>query len=269
MSVLYEPIFSKLYTSEWETDNNNNAISVLTVTLQDYFADLQDWLSYYHYTKLVKEVLCLTVGHYIMALRGKATGTFTFVNELVVANKIIKDRTLLEEYFEKLMEVLQRGGLRVTKTNLYYDNIENALIECLEPLLCVARILSSRNIQGVENDIKELFIRYGIDGLKLIQSCFLVNPCISKNDRWSLYEQVQKFFDDQQNKLTQQQAQQQKAAAAAASGGTSPPPIVLYVTKLSEDYRTYDANVTVDKAAASNKEVKRGIGGFWGRLTKS
>ena len=295
MNVLYEPIFSKLYTNEWEdsvspiptptittnntnnntnnstnntntntntntihhthtiiinnpnNNNNDNLLSILTVTLTDYFTDLQDWLSYYHYTKLVKEILVLTVGHYIMSLRSKANGIYTFLNELKIANKIIKDHNTLETYFEQYSEVLQRGGLHVNKTICYYDNMENALIEALEPLLCIARILSSRTMSGVENDIKELFLRYGIDGMKVIQSCFLVNPCLNKQERWNLYEQINKYFDELNVKKN-----------------------MNYVTKASEDYVVYDQSNALDKSLVlSQKEAnhaqnqKRGIGGFW------
>jgi hypothetical protein len=113
---LQEQIFSKLFSVEWEQSNNNESLmGTLTCTIQDYLNDLNEWLTYYHYTKLVKEILILVVGHYVMSIRRKANGMFTFTNELIVANKVIKDRTILYDYFIKLKEVLQRGGLRTIK----------------------------------------------------------------------------------------------------------------------------------------------------------
>jgi hypothetical protein len=74
--------------------------------------------------------------------------------------------------------------------------MEAALNEALEPMYCLARIISCHNLNGAENDAKELFLRYGIDGMKVVQSAFLCNPCINRNDRSNYIGVVQKLFDD-------------------------------------------------------------------------
>jgi hypothetical protein len=245
---LQEPIFSKLFAQEWEQSNNNESlITVLTLTIQDYLNDLSEWLTYYHYTKLVKELLLLIIGHYIMSIRRKANGIFTFTNELIVANKIIKDRTLLYDYFIKLKEVLQRGGLRVTKKltasgkvkpseEIPHDqSMEQALNEALEPMYCFARIISCHNLQGAETDAKELFSRYGVDGLKVVQSCFLSNPCINRNDRSNYIDFCKKLFDDNN-----------------VHG--------VYSTTLMADYENYDTTITLQQM---QKEAAQKRGYFW------
>lgn len=67
IEVLDEPVFMQLFTPEWEQDDN--PINTLVVTLQDYFGDLCEWLSEYHFSKLVRAVLDAVIWQYTMSLR--------------------------------------------------------------------------------------------------------------------------------------------------------------------------------------------------------
>lgn len=264
MDVLDEEIFSKLFTVEWEqqtisgnssnnSDTSSSLMATLVITVQDYLEDLSNWLTYYHYTKLVKEILLLIVGHYIMSIRKRANGVFTFTNELIVANKIIKDRTILYDYFIKLKEVLQRGGLRTLKrppitttastTGSGDFALEQALNEALEPMYSFARIVSCHSLSGCENDCKELFSRYGIDGLKVVQGCFLSNPCINRNDRAGYIDTCKKLFDD------------------SNVNGTT------YSTQPLVDYANYDTAITVTNIQREASQKRTG-GFFWGSKKK-
>lgn len=241
MDVLEEPIFSKLFSPEWEQSNDNETLmSTLTVTLEDYFNDLSSWLTHYHFSRLVVKVLHLVVGHYIMSLRRKANGAFTFTNELIVANKVIKDRTVAYDYFVGLKDILEHGRLKPKKAAASNStNIDQALNDALEPMYSMARVISCHNLESAEIDAKELFSRYGIDGLKVLQSCFLSNPCISRNDRSNYYETCKKLYDNFPNKDPE----------LATTG--------------SPDYEGYDANVTL---ANANKDNSSRVRTFWGGL---
>ena len=257
LEVMEEPIFSKLFSSDWEqTSNQDSLMATLVITIQDYLDDLSEWLTYYHYTKLVKELLQLIVGHYLMSLRRKANGMFTFTNELVVANKIINDRTILFDYFAKHKEVLQRGGLRATKRlpsgpGAVPDlQLEQALNEALEPMYCFAKIVSSHTLTGIENDAKELFSRFGIDGLKVVQSCFLCNPCINRSDRAGFVDGCKRLFDDNNLPL---------------SGGDNHGAGTAYSTQPLPDYENYDTTISMPSVA---KEASQKRGFFWGGKKK-
>lgn len=98
---LDEPIFSKLYTADWE--QGEDIAHVLVVTLQDYFSDLSEWLYDYFFRSLLNELLCALIQRYVMCLRKKSNGVFTFQSQLMVTRRISEDRVVLLEFFEKYL----------------------------------------------------------------------------------------------------------------------------------------------------------------------
>lgn len=201
---LDEDVFSKLYTPEWESGNSDSFLTILTATFEDYFSDLSQWLAYYHYTKLQRELLAQTVGRYLMTLRKRCNGAFTFTNELVVANKIIRDRSVLIDFFKNYLEDLQRGGMRPTKyvssTDDNHDpnleTLESALYNELEPMISLTRVITARQLSVGENDAKALFARYGGDGLRLVQACYFCNPTINRIERQQNSDKARKMYEE-------------------------------------------------------------------------
>ena len=115
----------------------------------------------------------------------------------------------------------------------------------MKPLYCFARIISCHNLQGAENDAKELFVRYGIDGMKVVQSCFLSNPCINRNDRSNYIDIIKKLFDD--NNINNN---------------------TLYSTTPNPDFESYDISISVG-GAALQKEASQKRGFFWSTRKKT
>ena len=192
----------------------------------------------------------MVIDRYMMTIRRRVDhqGHFTFQHELKAANAILKDHKSLLEFFDKHLEVLQHGGLRpmpittaAGKTGVTIPLSTNDLLQRkLDPLPALAQIVGSRSFINAENNAKLLFLRYGIDGLKVVQACFLCNPTISKIDRIAISEQMKKLFDSQ------------------AENGKK------YVMKPMEEYLAFDtgldAAVAVKEAAPKSKS-----GGFWSR----
>jgi hypothetical protein len=232
LEVLDEPVFQKLYSPEWEGEEA--PITTLTVTLQDYFADLQDWLSEYHFAKLLKEMLHTVTIYYIMSLRRKVAlctrpnEPFTFTNELLAAKKIIQERLQLQDFFDKFLPLLRHGGVKS----------KDALSEELEGLQSLTKIVTCRHFSSAEHDCKLLFGRYGVDGLRLAQVGFLCNPSIPRNDRQNNVDAAKRLFD---------------ANSAASSYNAQP----------MEDFAAFDIALQALQAGvqAGNKTK-----GFWSRL---
>lgn len=200
LESLDEAVFSKLFSPEWENanDKEEGIIPILTATLEDYFGDLSEWLTYYHYTKLVRELLLATVTRYVMSLRKKANGAFTFMNEIVAVNKVVKDHAVLQTFFEKYLQDLQRGGLRPKNAEPNNSNaMQQALTEELEAMFWLTKVINCRSLSLAERDCKSLFQKYGMDGLRVAQAGFLSNPTIPKIDRQQICEQLKKMFDSQ------------------------------------------------------------------------
>lgn len=165
VDVLDEAVFCKLYTTDWE--GSDDPISIMLATLKDYFDDLKEWLSAYHFGKLVKELLCLAIRQYVMYLRRKLALSianqvvtnnalpvvFTFTNELLAAKKIIQDRFALEDFFSKFLPL---PGVKTM------DNLR----EEFEPFTFLTKIITTRSLQVIDSDCRNLFKRYGIDGLR-------------------------------------------------------------------------------------------------------
>lgn len=127
---LDEPVYSRLFTAEWE--GGEQIINILTATVQDYFQDISHWLPEYFYSKFVHEVFVTVVGTYCMTIRKLANGAFRFVNELVAAARVVRDRDILLDFFEKYEFLLSRAGKDKKIVNLpprfvtyyYHDNID-------------------------------------------------------------------------------------------------------------------------------------------------
>lgn len=298
LDVLDEEVFAqKLFALEWEEtgsslhsnhsyhNSNNHAsanpselMSTITATLDDYCTDLSRWLSYYHYSKLMRFLLSLVVARYVMSIRRKvdANGSFVFRNEMRASNVIVQDHKVLREYFEKHLEVLRHGGLRpaapsasnttangaagttskgttaATTTAGATATGENAdaatlelLIQDMEPIHQLSVVISCSKLANAEACARAFFRKYGLDGMKVIQACFLCNPQLSKADKLVVCENVQKLFD----------------------AGIE---MHKYVTKCSEYYAGYDVGIdaiVLSKAAqeAVNKPKTGGFGGFFAR----
>eukprot|EP01031_Cornospumella_fuschlensis_P050624 gene50624-61922_t len=189
MLVLDEPVFLRVYSQDWE--NDENPLSTLVITLQDYFSDLQDWLSEYHFSKLLREMLHRVVVQYVMSLRRKVSESvgreniFTFTNELLAAKKIIQDRVLLQDHFEKFIPLLRMAGVKT----------KEMLADELEPLQYLTKLITCRTFATVEADCRALYTKYGIDGLRACQAALLCNPSLPKQDRQANFDAAKKLFD--------------------------------------------------------------------------
>lgn len=261
-----EEVFGRLYTSEWET-GAADCIGTLTATLTDYFEDLSIWLSEYFYSKFVKDTLVAVVDSYVMSLRRRANGTtFCFTSEILAANRIIHDKTAMEDFFGRFEDVLRRGGLKKgskrgggakTTNPSSSSNDESPLTTELEPLINLARVVSSRNpfSKETEGHVRALFERWGVDGLRVVQAAILCYPsgatAADKEAKRSSVETARKLFE---------------ANAAAAR----------YVTEPLPDYVNYDAYAGFSHgggqsggpggvAGSSAREAGKGFMSGWGR----
>lgn len=218
--------------------------SVLVVTLKDYFEDLSDWLVDTYFKMFVKEILILVAAYYVNTIRKKANGTYTIVNEISFANIISKDKSVLEEFFESYSSLLWTNGkdLNIRKTKgfnkpkSFGSNIgKNTLVSNeLEPILSLARLVSSPHLSGAEEDAILLFENYGNDGLKVVQATFQIKGSLSKQDKASNIESAKILFE---------------------KNGT-------YLSKFEEDFRNFD---TMSYASSNNKEGNAKHRGFWRR----
>lgn len=267
-----EPIFSKLFLPEWETGKGDHLISTLVVTLEDYFGDLAEWIEYYHYSKLVKEIFVLTIGHYVMSLRKRANGTFSFMNEIKASMCIQADIEILIEFFEKSQKLIVQGGWKsafqannnTSSSNKTANNgnnptslvlptmahlFNNSLIsEEYQILTCFQKLVMCRNINNIEDESIFLFIKYGMDGLKLVQTCFVCNPSLGKNEKQNMLENIKKMFDTSNHKYGYH-----------------------YLLDMDEEYKNFDNNnisLQTNTKESNNKNKSNngnGGGGFWGR----
>lgn len=263
---LEEEVFGRLYTHEWEA--GADCISTLTATLSDYFQDLSHWLSEYFYSKFVKETLVATVDNYVMSLRRRANGAFTFSSEILVANRIIHDKTSIEAFFEQYTDILRRGGLKkgrrgakgavaiASAASISAAN-DSPLTGELEPLINMARVMSSRNpfSKDTEGHVRALFERWGIDGLRVVQAAILCYPSGSSNaekeSKRNNVEIARKLFESN---------------VASSHYNTEPLP----------DFVNYDAFAgllglsggqagAISSSASSSREPGKGFLSGWGR----
>jgi hypothetical protein len=254
---LDEAFFSRLFTSEWESGQNLS--STLIATLGDYFKDLSTWLSEYFYSKFVKETLVALINNYVMALRRRTNGVFTFSSEILAANRIINDKTTIEGFFELYSDTLRKGGLKggkrgaATKAAASSSGVTlttfSLLTDEMEPLINLARVVSSRNPSSKDNegnrDAKALFERWGVDGLRVVQAAILANPSVSRPEKTTNVEGAKRLFD-------------------SAAAGT-------YCSEPMEDFISFDAASGLGQNGANGtvggpgaKDTTNRVG-FWGR----
>ena len=123
-----------------------------------------------------------------MSVRRHANGAFYFHNEINTAAHILKDKELLQEFFEKYDDLFMRSSAGAAGD----DSAVGKELTCLN---WMASVVSTSHYTGVEKEIKLLFEKYQGDGLRLVISIFLSNPSISKNDKQINIEKVQHLFD--------------------------------------------------------------------------
>lgn len=215
VEVLDEEVYQKLFSVDWEEQTGPEIIPVVGATLDDYGSDLQRWLQYYHYSKLMRFLLTQVVDRYVMSIRRKVDGVFVFRNEVRVSNAIVQDHKVLLEYFENHLETLKHGGLRpvgqsssapVSKTSTYNllpaganaqtaDPTPALLLQEMESIHQLSVVISCRTLNNAESCARALFRKYGIDGMKVVQACFLCNPQLNKADKAVICDNVRKLFD--------------------------------------------------------------------------
>lgn len=192
--VLDEEVFVKVFSPEWEAQGNTSLlIQTIGATLDDYFRHLSHWLSYYHFSKLLRRLLNMVIDRYVMSIRRRADGDFVFRNEIKASNVVVQDHKTLHEYFDKYLEDLRNGGMREAGLD-----DKAALLKELEPIYQLSFAISCRSMSSAEKCCKALFARYGIDGLKAAQGCFFCNPVLSKMEKQNLCEAAKKLFDNAQ-----------------------------------------------------------------------
>lgn len=249
MDVLDEEVYQKVFSLDWE-DQTHEILPVIGATIDDYGSDLQRWLQYYHYSKLMRFLLGQVVDRYVMSIRRKVDSVFVFRNEVRVSNVIVQDHKVLLEYFEKHLESLKHGGLRPATqsssapvSNASYspsksgnagseDPTAALLLQEMESIHQLSVVISCRTLNNAESCARALFRKYGIDGMKVVQACFLCNPQLSKADKSIICENVKKLFE--QGELV--------------NGARVP-----YSTKAREEYAHFDAGL--DATVQSQQET--------------
>jgi len=190
LAELEEAVFCRLFVQEWES---GEPLSVIVVaTLSDYLKDIQIWLGEYFFCKFVRDLFTKVVNLYITAICRRPPGSWKFRNELRAAHAILADRDKFIEYFETLADVLHRGGLRPLAAN---GTAKSAVTEELSALHSFARIISTPHINACEAQLKELFTRLGIYGLKVAVALIQSSPAWSKNEKTDNVDYATKLFD--------------------------------------------------------------------------
>lgn len=131
---LDEPVFSVLFTPDWESNSPNvgDICGTIVATLQDYFRDVEEWIPEYFYCKLCLGCLRGVIYQYCMTLKTITTKnvTFQFSNELSAARHIMTDLETLAHFFVSYETQLMNGGMSLT------------LDQELEPIARLARVVS-------------------------------------------------------------------------------------------------------------------------------
>ena len=221
---LDEDVFSVIFTVQWEgtRDRNDSVCAILTATLKDYFIDMSEWLPPFFFNKFVRDILTYTVLQYTMGLRKVAVGSFQFNSELATARNLIVDMELLHEFFNSHVEALAKAGLGTTNANNSMsgrdseDAIElasRALVDELLPLTNLARLISATHISGAIDDAKDLYIRWGREGLRLVLCAVTANPTLDKGEKQENSDMAQRAFD----KVLESGAISRNSASVAAA----------------------------------------------------
>jgi hypothetical protein len=187
LADLEEPVFYKLFTAEWEA--GEQLVSILVATIEDYFRDISNWLPQYFYSKFIHEVFIITVGSYLMSLRRHANGAFHFMSEMVAAARVLKDKEILQEFFERHDALVMKGP------NASSSESESAVAKELIGLTSMATVISATHLSGAEREIRQLYEKYGGDGLRLVQALLLSSPTASKSEKASNIDKVTKLFE--------------------------------------------------------------------------
>lgn len=185
------------------------------------------------------------VTYYAMSLRKRVQGNFVFGSEIVAAKVIFSDKEVIEgffeDYFEEIGIAILQDSDKESKSS-FSSAGQSKLTEEMSALGSLASVIGARSANGIERDLKVLFVRWKGDGLKVAQAAFLANPSLNKTDRTNNIETAKKVFD-----------------SMGISG------------RLLEEFAGYDAAMTAaEKSAATkaNKQGKQITGGFWGRGNK-
>ena len=196
---LDEPVFSKLFTDEWES--GQPLMDIYIATLEDYFHDVRDWVPEFFYDKFVKDIFIQTIFIYVMSIckhgiviTSNASSNIInfphlFSSEMNAASRISNDYEVLRNFFQQHAETLAAGGLK------------SSFVHELEPLKQLAHItiLSKMNGNGVEENVKLLFKRYGKEGLAVVTSAICCNPAMNKNEKIHNIKLANELFKKKQN----------------------------------------------------------------------
>ena len=169
-----------MYGPEWE--NGENVSNVFVVTLADYFQDLSGWLPRNYFKVFVKELMVTAVDRYVMYIRRRSNGVFTFTSELNAANRVLNDKLVIQEFFESHMMAQEKINnknddndegdddeldeeIEFIKSNAAAVKEVRILIEThFEPIIHLACVISARHPSSVEADVRSLYKKWGIDG---------------------------------------------------------------------------------------------------------
>eukprot|EP01032_Pedospumella_encystans_P010614 gene10614-12394_t len=249
---LDDSIFLKIYGPEWESGENLS--NILIVTLADYFQDLSTWLPADYFKVFVRELMIFTADKYLMYLRKKSNGTFTFTSELNAANRVLNDKLVIQEFFETHMVVDDTQSVEgVEEEDFVRSNVVEVremrlFIEShFEPMIHLACVISARHPSGVGADVRALYQRWGIDGLRLVQAALLANPSVNKTEKATNIDAAKKMFD---------------------GGDRNGAP---FSNKPNEEFASYDtgtlsAEALAKAVAKANQPQKKG---FWGRSSNT
>ena len=120
----------------------------------------------------MKEFMVASVDRYIMYLRKKSNGIFTFTSELNAANRVLNDKLVIQEFFESHMIIDElenidgeQEGDGYVRSNMREVRDMRLLIETnFESMIHLACIISARHPSAVEVDVRALYKKWGLDG---------------------------------------------------------------------------------------------------------
>lgn len=122
----------------------------------------------------VKELMTAVVDRYVMYLRRKSNGAFTFVSELNAANRVLNDKLVIQEFFESHMIVEEEQNLDAAEDEEEVTYVRSNVREVremrqfiegyFETIINLACVVPARHPSAVEHDVRELYKRWGIDG---------------------------------------------------------------------------------------------------------
>jgi hypothetical protein len=123
------------------------------------------------------------VDRYVMYLRRKSNGIFMFVSELNAANRVLNDKLVIQEFFEthmiveteETLDLAEEEEVTYVKSNLREVREMRMLIESqFENIINLACVISARHPSAVENDVRALYKKWGVDGKN---TCFFDLLC--------------------------------------------------------------------------------------------